>query len=682
MRSYFHWIFVVATAATVLAAHPAAAEDATASDKSLRSSGEIRFLDPTATRDDDGKAAGAKTIPSPKQSAGVPTPAKRKPAGNQTPVDTAASELGPAPATKPKAEVEPLNPIPDPAEAPPVAVEAASFKGITPGSSTKDDVARAWGPPKDTVQANEIVVHLHSIKPFDQVEVSYAGDKVSSIVIRLGKAFPADSVANQLDLTALRPVAVSNEMGEILGLAYPERGVLFAFEPSEEPGKTSMKVLQIILEPISAESFVLRAETTMESRYDLSRRDLEQALKLEPNNARAHWLLGRVLAGTELYEESLDETGKAVRLEPDNSLYRATHAQVLAQVGLLSEAMQHAEKAIAESENRPHVKARAVCLLGDLLASGPKPDFKKALSYHTEAIRLADPLRGDQHPAIRLAAKEVLVDAHLGAAHDIAWGEYKEKGKAVVRWIERAQAAAEDAIENEGGSSALLFRVGTRSLSACVGVRGQIDPAPIVGKTIAVGEKLIAAARVPGRKTQLQWELGTALYDAVQVCQMRSENEKALDVGSAAAKHLAEANRGNPSPAGELLLGRLYFRLGAVHAIGDQDHKAAVEWFDKALPLLESRSAEEVADNLGRHGESMVSMGVSYWQTGQREKAVKLTESGIRWMEQAVRQGSLDRDALLVPYGNLAAMHNKLGNNEKAKRLQELAGRIKEEKTR
>ncbi len=686
MRSHYLWILAVAAAAwAVPVAGPSAADDdARQSDKTLQSSGEIRVLDQTAADAKDEEAADAKSL---KHKVGVPTPAKRKPGAKQVLADPAASELPSTPATKPtaepsktKTEVEPLDPIPDPMEAPPVSVETASFKGITPGVSTKDDVANSWGRPRNTSRDNGLLVHLHSVDPFKQVEVSYAGEKVSSVVIRLEHSFPADAVAKQLDLAAIRPVLVSNELGEILGLAYPERGVLFAFEQSDKPGKPSMKVLQIILETVSAESFVLRAETTMESRYDLSRRDLEQALKLEPNNARAHWLLGRVLAATERHKEALAETGKAVRLDPDNPQYRATHAQVLAQAGLLLEAVQHTQRAIETSADRPHIKARATCLLGDLLASGSKPDFKKALTYHTKAIRIADQLYSSPHPAIRIAAKEVLVDAHLGAAHDIAWGEYKEKDKAVVRWLERARAAAADVVENERGNPLLLFHVCTRTLSAYVGVRGKIDPASVVKATVEVGEKLIAAARDPGRKAQLQWELGTALYDAVQVCQMRSENEKALKYGQAAAKYLAEANRVNPSSTTTLLLGRLYFRLGAIHALGDRDHKAAIVWFDKALPLLKGRSAEELADNLGRHGESMVSMGVSYWQTGQREKAVEQTEQGIRWMEQAVRQGSLDRSTLAVPYGNLAAMHRKLGDGKKADRLLELAGRIKEEK--
>ena len=209
----------------------------------------------------------------------------------------------------------------------PVSVEAASFKGVTPGASTKEEVETAWGSPKEVSRATDSLVQLYSIPPFKKIEVYYANNKVSSIVIRLDRSFSADAVAKQLDLSSIRPVLVSNETGEVLGLAYPERGVLFAFEPGADPGKASMKVPQIILEPISAEPFVLRAETTLGTRYDLSRRDLEQAMSLEPNNARIHWLLGRVLSSSEQHERAVEEASKSVRLEPDNPQYRVTHAK-------------------------------------------------------------------------------------------------------------------------------------------------------------------------------------------------------------------------------------------------------------------------------------------------------------------------------------------------------------------
>jgi len=403
---------------------------------------------------------------------------------------------------------------------------------------------------------------------------------------------------------------------------------------------------------------------------------------LEPNNARAHWLLGRVLATGEQQDKATTTLGKAVRLEPDNPQYRVTYAQSLAQTGRLPEAVKEAQKAVETGGNRPHVKAQALCLIGDLLASGAQPDFQKALTLHTQAIQIAEPLARDPHPAIRTSAKETMVNAHLGAAHDIAWGQWKEKPKAVARWLERASAIADDMVKNEESGPELLFRVHARSLAAYVGLRGDIAPEQASEAVVAVGEKLIAAARDPNRKAQLQWELGMALYDAVQVCQMRSDSAGALKHGEDAAKYLSEAYAANASSASGLLLGRLYFRLGTIHAMNKHDHKAAVAWFDKALPFVERPAAEDAAANLGRQGEALVGMGVSYWETGRREKAVALTQKGIKWMEQAVKQGDLERSALAIPYGNLAAMHRTLGATDKADHYQELAGRVKEEKTK
>ena len=97
--------------------------------------------------------------------------------------------------------------------------------------------------------------------------------------------------------------------------------------------------------------------------------------------------------------------------------------------------------------------------------------------------------------------------------------------------------------------------------------------------------------------------------------------------------------------------------------------------------MLERSAPEELAAaDLGRYGETFVSMGVSYWEAGQRQKAVALSEKGIKWMERAVRQGTLDQSALSVPYNNLAVMHRKLGETDKADRFQEMAARAKKEK--
>jgi tetratricopeptide (TPR) repeat protein len=677
MRCRYFWILALSAIVALWTAALAADDTAPAASKSTD----------LGTQNKD--AVSDALTPAKSPTTGMPTLAKRKQASAVVDTSSAASPAGlvqepvakQSQSTKTKMSEEPLRPIPDSLESGPLTIEAASFKGVVPGVSTKQDVVKAWGQPKKTAHRGDALVQQYTVEPFRRIELNYAGDKVASVVIRLDRAFPTDAVARQLDLATVRPVLVYNEMGEVLGLSYPERGVLFAFEANKESSKDSAKpstkVAQIVLEPITAEPFVLRAESTLETRCDLSRRDLEEALTLESSNARAHWLLSRALATMGQYEKAAAEAGQAVKIEPDNPRYRVTYAQILTQLNRLSEAINEAQKAIDNSQDRPHVKARALCLAGDLTAGGPKPDCKKALALHTQAVQLADSLATDPHPAVRVAAKEVLVDAYLGAAQDIAWGDWKEKEKSVPHWIERAVATADDLVRHEGAGPEQLFHAQVRAMAACVALRGAVDPESQVKAVVSKGDELIGTASDPAQRAQLQADLGLALYDAVQIYQMRSEQDNALKYGQQAAGYLVAANEAKHSPSSALLLGRLYFRLGTIYAIRDRNHKAAVDWFDKAVPLLEQAPPEELAGTLGRHGEAFVSMGVSYWEAGQQKRAVALTEKGIHAMEQAAKKGQLDRAALAVPYANLAAMHRKLGSNDLADRYQELASRAK-----
>ncbi len=252
----------------------------------------------------------------------------------------------------------------------------------------------------------------------------------------------------------------------------------------------------------------------------------------------------------------------------------------------------------------------------------------------------------------------------------------------MARWLQRAVAVAEDYTKSDGASRDVMLRVHCRALAACVGVRGAIDPGPAVKAVVATGDELIAAANDPKKKARLQMQVGTALYDAVQIWQMRSDQRNALKYGELAAEYLTKANVANPSADSAFILGRLFFRIGAMHAIQDHDHRAAVDWFDKALVLLDGPTSDEITTDAGRHGEAFISMGVSYWEVDQRQKAVELTQKGIRWMEQAVHDGKLDGSALAIPYNNLAAMHRQLGSSELADHFQELASRVKKETVR
>ncbi len=566
-----------------------------------------------------------------------------------------------------------LEAVPDAAAEGKVDIQTASFKGVTPGETTLAKLQESWGSPKQMASQDGQPVYLYTIDPFDRIEVTVAEDMVSSIIIRLQQPVPAKSLAEQLKLAQIKPVLVSNEMGEILGQSYPERGVLFAFEPAGEPSKATMRVVDIILEPVGAEAFVLRAETYLDTHLTQCAADLKTAIDLQPDLARAHWLQARVAASLGDTETALASSGQAIRLEPANPQFLVTRGQILGQAGKFTEAVREVEAAVANAENRPHIKARALCLLGDLISSEPDPDYSKALKSHMAAISEADALVASPHPAVRLAAMEVIVDAHLGAAHDIAWGDWENKKVAVDTWLGRASAFAEGMIEAESAGPALRFRVATRALASCVGARGEIDPTVWAENAVAAGQKMIESAEDQSQKDGIAWDLGLALYDAVQIYQMRDEQELALKTGQTAIGLLEQGQERQLQSADAHLLARLYFRLGTIYAVSKSNHEDAVGWFDKALPLFQQATENVAPHEVARLGESLVSMGVSYWEVGNRDRGLELTETGVKLIEAAVEGQFVQKSVLEVPYGNLATMHRQLGQTEKAEKYLRLA---------
>lgn len=556
--------------------------------------------------------------------------------------------------------------------------EAASFAGVTPGETTIQQVEEAWGTPTEVVRQDGLVIHRYKIDPFERIEVVFSAEKVATIIVRLEGSLPADRLSQELKIDDVMPVFVSGELGEILGQAFPERGVLFAFDQkATTTAGPANPVTEIVLEPLGPDPFVLRAESRLDSHFEENLRDLELAIQYAPNHVRAHWLYARVLCAVGRTDDAVVAIQKAIQLDGQNSQYRVTYAQILDQLGDTTESINQAKAAVEQSEKRPHIKARAQCLLGDLLNAAPTPDMAKALEYHTAAIKTAEPLLGNRHPAIRKIAKEVMIDAHLGAASDIAWGSWSNKGKAVTRWTELAAAFAEEFIANDGGTEEHRFRVAARALAAYVGAVGELDPTEWAEESTRVGDLLIQQAADPTVRQQLAWETGMAAFNAVQVYQARGDQDASLKYGEIAAAYL-EAGRLASEPEQSYLLGRLHFRLGTIHALAKNDHVTAVTCYDHARDLFNQPVPNQPAVETGQQGEAYVSMGVSYWEVGRKDEAVNLTEQGVEMVKQAVEAGAMPQSSLVVPYENLANMQRYEGQTNAAAMTQQLADAIKE----
>ncbi len=181
-----------------------------------------------------------------------------------------------------------------------LTVEAASFKGIQPGKSTGEDLAEAWGPPSEIRKVQSRRLQTYRIEAFPKVTVSVTSGVVTSIVVNLDKPMGAEDLVEQLSLDDISSVQVNDDMGQLLGEAFPERGVLFSYAPKAKTPQVS----QVVLEPIDAAPFLLRAESQLHTHYARCLADANAALdhrsKIHPSarsKGQGLSFLGRFLRG-------------------------------------------------------------------------------------------------------------------------------------------------------------------------------------------------------------------------------------------------------------------------------------------------------------------------------------------------------------------------------------------------
>jgi len=591
--------------------------------------------------------------------------------GENEPPGEPPSTEGDEPSGSPLEQVLAAGPAPSA-----VSIEPAVFLGVQPGVTTPSELEKAWGPPLETHRQEKMVQYIYELEGFKSVAVTLLDGKVSSMLVELEKNYPAETLARQLGLEKIVDVAVTDAQGEALGLAFPERGVLFSFDPRSDAGQ----VAQVVLETIDVQPFVLRAKMQFDRRPLDALRDVNHALELDAEIADAHALRAKLLERMGRYDEALEAAEAAVRLESKQPRSRLTRAKILERTGQFVRAIAETKAAIDLGDNLdPQVKAEGLLQLGDQIAQGPGRDFKLAIDYHIKAIRTAESLVEDRRAEVRHAARRVAMAAYLATAGDVAWGSWRRKKDVVTKWLDRAEERIETLAENDRDRDEMRFAVARAALAADVGMRGELDPAAWVKRVETLGRRRIEQADDLVVRGEAQWDLGMALYDALQINQMRGESDRALELGQMAIDYLEQAAPlKRELPGFPYLMGRLAFRIGAIYAAQSDDHAAAVEWFNRAVPLMEEPIPVTAVADVGRQGETFVSMAVSYWEVGQHEESLRLTDQGLHLMQRAVEDGILDPSALAVPYHNLAHMHRELGDLEEADSFAKLAAKADE----
>jgi tetratricopeptide (TPR) repeat protein len=443
---------------------------------------------------------------------------------------------------------------------------------------------------------------------------------------------------------------------------------------SVEPGTTNATA--ILIEPLDPDSFVLRAEGEIDKCSADAVADLQYAIQIDPGHVRAHRLLLAMTCDQGKWKQALRLAETASRLDPDDVWTRLKHAGVLLALDRPDEARIVLDRSTALASASPLVLAQAARLSGRIQLAQKTADYQKAVDQFGEAIRKASPLLTKKSPAVQAAAREVLLDAHLGTALAIAKGTWQQKSRVIPKWISRADAVVKefegDALERE----VLELQLCRGALAAAAGSTEAIEPLPWVKRLLELRDQMGERIGDPWRRRQIDWEVGQGLADALVAAQKRGDATDMLDNATLTAAYLERGSEHRELTGAERKnLGELMFRIGIMHSLQRGDHATAVTWFDRAIPLWNDNDRFDRDGELGRLGESYVSMAISYWQVGRREDAVTLSRRGVDLMVAAVDKSQLDERSLAVPYGNLATMYAEQGDDQQSTNYAEMASR-------
>jgi tetratricopeptide (TPR) repeat protein len=555
-------------------------------------------------------------------------------------------------------------------------LQAAAFSGVTPGVSTRADVLSQWGDPLESEVGGRTLTY--EMKSFPRVAVAFSADRVESIRIGLFEPVKPQVLVTRLGLADFRPATTKDDAGQTLTTTFPERGVTLILRPAvgaamatdaskNGKGQPAGGVYEIVVRPVAAAPFLRRAEGASEYEYGHRIADLQLALELDPSSAPVHALLAelKLKAGQALAAEQL--AAKAVELEPASDAYRLQWAACLKALARYDQAVEETRRVLEGATASPIVRAQALELMGLLAALGSREIQERAIPLHNKAIELADSLAAGDDPVVRRAAGEVLLSAHLAVAERIAVGQWQQKDVFVGQWISRASALAEQMIADGEGDVSLRLQVAVSALVAGGRLTPPIDPQLWIGEAEQAAAELEPAVSDVIAHRLLDWQLGLAYSCAAEIEHRRGDSALAIKYGELADSRLSPlAEVRADLPDTQFVLGRTYFQIGAVHAVHRQDHATACQWYDRAAELLMQPAPVTALANPGQHGDALVSMGVSYWEVGQRQRAYDLTQAGVELVEQGVAEGLLAADSLAVPKGNLSAMARVLGKTELA----------------
>ena len=550
--------------------------------------------------------------------------------------------------------------------------QGSRFQGVMPGVTPNSKIVEILGEPRAKIETGGRVVNVYAIEPYDRVGIVLRGDIADSIHLHYKQPVNLKQAASELGLDPITAVTQTTSAAHEFLLTWPDEGISLHFQPTAGVDLVS----RVAFTTAQPDAFLLRGLNRQWRDYNGALHDARAVQTLDPRREEAYRLEAQValrMGQTDVAKEAIAEALALTSTTIDLLLLQVQVATANELDGLILQI-----RAIRNDVQLPPLtRAKAAYAMGQINAKLATPNYKQAFRFHSEANQRARGLLQSTELAEQFGALELMVNAHLAIAHDIAYGEYtiEEKNRAVPKWIELSWKFTAHLLANKYHDRAL-------GLDVC---RTSLDLLKKLGKTVPlevwedrITQQAASVKQLKGASKEfldhMRWQQAMALYHATIIARQGKDGNRVQQLGLAAYQlfrgpltAMTKTGHWDSTPTNAAMIG-LCYTLGSVEAIDNLDHAKAVQWYGQALQYLETPNIQPFAvehsisqsHGLGWQGERLVSMGLSYWSTGNKTQGLRLTQRGIAWIETAVRDHGFPNQHLKIPYSNLAVMTKSL----------------------
>ncbi len=533
----------------------------------------------------------------------------------------------------------------------PMELQPTTVNGVICGKSTRSEVDPIWGKPKETQDQPDTIVCAYDLSNVGRVEATYRikDELMTTMVVRLSPVQSVLTLTEQLGLEKEHSAPVTDPDGNVLGLVWPERGFSFGFQTSTTVEQANMaSVERILIEPLSAELFLMRAEPNWYKTPESIISDLKWAIKLDPQNAKAYWLLGQVHSLLGHPQASLACANEAKRLAPDHVPYRLSVARFLLANNRWKSAVEEVEEIVKKSDLPSIVIARAEILMGDLCLMCVPMRFLEGVRSYTFAIQyLQENLTQTTDPKLRIEARQLALDAYLGGSYALALSDWLGRGEALSIWL----VSGESIIQNYDGDDSVRFPFVLRAMNV-----GAVSTENFILDThLSILEE--CSLRLLRNLTYsaysrmfMRWEKTLAMYDAAWISWRQKEYKPALRSTELVVDELSEIRKLDADEShqklAEYLIGRMQFLQVMILRESGESATVLSTKMSQTIPLFIETQWLPVEEQF-RLGATEGWMAFLFWNLDRKDAALVTADQARSCLLRA-EQAAQEADSVLI----------------------------------